>query len=424
MNVRGKSRWVAWLLAAVSLAGAAVAASVRDDHIDGWSRDEMAVLASLRLSELEPLPNDRSNAHASSLAAAQLGKRIFSDTRFSGNGAVSCASCHQPDKQFQDGRPLGQGVGIGARRTMPIAGAGHSPFLLWDGRKDSLWSQALGPLEDPAEHGGNRMAYVRVLKAFYRQDYEAVFGPMPALERMPREATPLGTPAQRAAWASMSESERREISRVFANMGKALAAYEKTLEHEQTRLDRYIEGLVAGDKNTAAQMNEQEKKGLRIFIGKGTCVTCHTGPLLTDQAFHNTGVPPRLPGQPDLGRLAGIAKLRADEFNCLGQFSDAKPEQCEELNFLANADESTSAAFKTPSLRNVALRAPYMHAGQITSLEGVVQHYSEAPAAVKGRSELKPARLTASEMRDLVAFLGTLTEEGPGTGSARKGDLK
>lgn len=421
MSTRGKiGSWALGLLAAASLAGATLAASVLDGGADGWHREELAVLGSLRLSQLGPMPRDPSNAHESSAAAAQLGKRIFFDTRFSGNGAVSCASCHQPGKQFQDGRPLGQGVGTGLRRTMPIAGTGHAPFLMWDGRKDSLWSQALGPLEDPAEHGGNRLAYAHVLNTHYRQAYEEVFGAMPKLERLPHEASPLGTPAQKAAWAGMSEAERQAVSRVFANMGKALAAYEKTLVHGESRLDQYLEGLAAGDAQASRLLSQQEKSGLRIFIGKGNCVTCHTGPLLTDQAFHNTGVAPRLAGRPDPGRFAGITKLRADEFNCLGRFSDAKPEQCGELNFLADDEASTASAFKTPSLRNVALRAPYMHAGQLVSLDEVVRHYAKAPAAANGHSELKPLGLSEREIRDLAAFLGTLTETSQGAGASGK----
>lgn len=402
-----------WLVVAALVAGSALAGSFGDKPGDTWSRVELSILASMRLSATAVASTDPSNVFDASPAAARLGQRIFSDTRFSGNGAVSCATCHQPDKQFQDGRALGQGVGTGKRRTMPVAGAAHSPFLMWDGRKDSLWSQALGPLEDAAEHGGNRLAYARVVDANYRKDYEAVFGKMPDLSRLPQNASPAGTPELQEAWNTFSDSQRREISRVFANMGKALAAYEKTLQHRESRLDRYIGALADGASNASTQLSAQEKNGLRIFIGKGNCVTCHTGPLLTDQAFHNTGIASRVAGQPDLGRRTGIAKLRADEFNCLGQFSDAKPEECTELNFLADDEATTTAAFKTPSLRNVATRAPYMHAGQLGSLDDVVRHYARAPQSPAGHSELKPVRLSESEVADLVAFLGTLTEISP-----------
>lgn len=407
--MRPGTNWLRWLAAAALLAGVALAGSSKQMTIDGWNADEFGVLSTLRLSELSAAPKDPSNAHESSPKAAKLGERIFFDRRFSGNGAVSCASCHQPDKQFQDGRPLGQGMGTGARRTMPIAGAGYSPFLFWDGRKDSLWSQALGPLEDKAEHGGNRLAYAHLMKENYRTEYEAVFGAMPDLGRLQKDASPLGTPAQQAAWNAMSVKEREDVSRVFANMGKAIAAYEKNVRPEATRLDRYIDGVVKGESQASSLLSAEEKRGLRIFIGKAQCITCHTGPLLTDQHFHNTGIAPRILGKPDPGRRAGIEKVRNDEFNCLGRFSDAKAEQCEELNFLAEDDETMASAFKTPSLRNVASRAPYMHAGQIESLPDVVRHYSRAPQAATGHSELKPVRLSESEVKELVAFLGTLS---------------
>jgi cytochrome c peroxidase len=395
-----------WVCLFALLAGGALAGPF---NFGGWSAGEVAVLSTMRLAALPPAPSDPSNAYESSPAAAQLGQRIFFDERFSGNGAVSCASCHHPDKHSPDGRATGQGMGTGARRTMPIAGAGHSPFLFWDGRKDSLWSQALGPLEDPAEHGGNRLAYARVIRAHYRAEYEAVFGALPELAHLPQEASPLGSAAQRAAWNGMSEDERRAVSRVFANMGKAFAAYEKALPLRESRLDGYLDAVARRDPAANSMLSDSEKNGLRIFIGKGQCVTCHNGPLLTDQHFHNTGIAPRLPGRPDIGRRAGIAKVRKDEFNCLGQFSDARPGQCEELEFLADDDHTTDGAFKTPSLRNVPARAPYMDAGQIATLDDVIRHYARAPAAAIGHSELKPVPLSDQEVHDLATFLGTLS---------------
>ncbi|QEZ46667.1 cytochrome-c peroxidase [Cupriavidus oxalaticus] len=207
---------VACLFGGELLAACAIASTIGTTAVDGWNADETAILSSIRLSALPPAPKDPSNAYESSPSAARLGERLFFDRRFSGNGSVSCGSCHQPDKQFQDGRPVGLGVGTGMRRTMPVVGAGYSPFLFWDGRKDSPWSQALGPLEDPAEHGGNRLAYVHLLAAHYRAEYESVFGGIPNLGRLPSQASPVGTPGQRAAWDSMSEKERQDVSRVFA----------------------------------------------------------------------------------------------------------------------------------------------------------------------------------------------------------------
>lgn len=270
---------------------------------DSWSADDINILASLRLSQLPQQPSDPSNAVEKSRAAVELGKRLFNDPRFSRNQAVSCASCHDPQKAFQDGLPVGRGVGTGS--------------------------------------------------------------------------------------------------------------------YEDSRFDRYVEGVVRRNSKLQQVLSPVEVNGLRAFIGKGQCVTCHNGPLLTDQHFHNTGVPQRNPDKPDRGRAAAIAKVQQDEFNCLGPFSDAKAEQCLELRFLAKNDPLLEGAFKTPSLRSVALRPPFMHAGQFASLDEVIRHYASAPSATVGHSELarvgqehaerKPIRLTDQEMRDLAAFLVSLS---------------
>lgn len=386
---------------------------------DKWSSQEVATLASMRLKEAGPRPADPSNAYEQKTEAAALGHALFNDTRLSKNGQVACASCHSADKQFQDGKQFGQGVGTGKRRTMPVMGAAHSPFLFWDGRKDSLWSQALGPLEDPAEHGGNRVRFVKLVQTHYKAQYEAVFGPMPALGKLPDDASPGGTEAERAAWAAMPENSREAVNRVFANMGKAIAAFQRNISYGESRFDQYAQATVAGDGRAQEVLSQQEVRGLRLFLTKGQCVTCHNGPLLTDHAFHNTGVPPIDRAKPDRGRAEGLKKLLQDEFNCLGRYSDAKPEQCGELQFLATNDPGQHAAFRTPSLRNVAERAPYMHAGQLTTLDQVLQHYADSPQAVLGHSELarpgekhserQTIRLSAAEIRDVAAFLGTLT---------------
>lgn len=377
---------------------------------DGWSSADRSVLAAMRLSQLPAAPHDPSNAVEDVPAAAALGKRLFKDARFSANQAVSCASCHDPQKQFQDGLPVARGVGQGTRRAMPIAGTAHSPWLFWDGRKDSLWAQALGPWEDAVEHGGNRSRYAHLVQAHYRAEYEAVFQAMPDLSAVPPDAGPAGTPAEQQAWRALDAKTQLAVNRVFANMGKAVAAFEKTLAHGESRFDRYVEGLVGDAKPAQPVLTASEVNGLRLFIGKGQCVTCHNGPLLTDQHFHNTGVPPRGAAQLDRGRAAATAKVRDDIFNCLGPFSDAKPAQCQELRFMATNDPALEGAFKTPSLRNVATRAPYMHAGQLASLDDVVQHYAKAPAAAVGHTERAPLRLSEQEVKDLVAFLGTLSE--------------
>jgi cytochrome c peroxidase len=385
-----------------------------------WTSDQVSMIASLSVDKLAAAPNDPSNAADGQPGAIALGRALFSDPRFSRDGSVSCASCHAPDKQFQDGLPVARGVGLGTRRAMPVVGTGHNAWFFWDGRKDSLWSQALGPLEDRVEHGGNRGRYARLLQTNYKSRYEAVFGSMPMLGGVRSDASPLGTDDEQLAWQSMPAGQRENVDRVFSNMGKAIAAYEKRLTYGESRFDRYARDIAANDASGRGELTPQEVNGLRVFIGNGQCVTCHNGPLLTDQAFHNTGVPPRDSARPDRGRAAAGAKVQADAFNCLGHFSDARPDQCSELRFMVTDDPALEGAFKTPSLRNVGLRPPYMHAGQFATLEQVVNHYMQSPAAVLGHSELargkrdnhaerKPIRLSQEEARDLVAFLATLS---------------
>src|SRR3954466_8773278 len=161
----------------------------------------------LSLETLEPLPPDASNQWADDERAADLGHQLFFDTRLSANGRVSCASCHDPKREFQDGLPLAQGVGTTARRTMPITASAYSPFLFWDGRKDSQWAQALGPLESAVEHGGSRAQYAHVIAEEYRDEYERLFGPLPDLSAIPRAAGPVPDPASRAAWQAMTDEQ-------------------------------------------------------------------------------------------------------------------------------------------------------------------------------------------------------------------------
>jgi cytochrome c peroxidase len=405
------------LIAAAFLTVAVAAAGL--DRNDRWTDAEKAVLASMTLAALPAVPSDPSNAVESDPRAIELGRKLFSEARLSKNGEVACATCHAPDNQFQDGRPVGKGVGTGARRTMPIAGAAYSPWLFWDGRKDSLWSQALGPLEDAAEHGGNRLQFAHVLNDRHKAAYEAVFGPMPSLAGLPKHASPLGDRDLQDAWNAIPPARRDDINRVFANLGKAIAAYERTIQVGASRFDAYVAAVQARDASGMQTLSPQEVNGLRLFVGKGQCSTCHNGPLLTDQAFHNTGVPPRDAARPDRGRAPATARVANDEFNCLGRYSDAPADACTELRFMATDDAAMEGAFKTPSLRNVALRAPYMHAGQFATLDEVIAHYVRSPAAAVGHSELahrgkghaerQPIRLSEREVQDLAAFLRSLS---------------
>jgi cytochrome c peroxidase len=371
--------------------------------------EEKSVVAGLSLAALPPLPADPTNRVADLPRAAAFGASLFFDTGLSGNGEVACATCHKIDRQFQDDIALGKGIGTMNRRTMPLAGVAWTPWQFWDGRKDSLWSQALGPLENAVEHGSNRTALVRDVARRYRDRYEAIFGPMPDLSNLPASAGPLGSDDDRAAWAAMSDAQRSSVDTVFANLGKAVAAFERSIAFGETRFDRYAAAISAGHAPEGdAAFSDLELEGLRLFIGKANCIECHNGPRFTDDHFHNTGVPP-VPGLPeDLGRESGIVELMADPFNCLGPFSDGKPGDCDELRFARKEGPELTRAYKTPSLRGAASRPPYMHAGQFAGLEEVLDHYSRAPAAVSGASEVRGVVFTDRGRKALIAFLKTL----------------
>jgi cytochrome c peroxidase len=359
----------------------ALAAAPRGDQ---WTEADVAQLSSMSLRELGPAPADPTNRVADDRRAIEFGRKLFLDARLSASGQVSCATCHIPERGFQDGTPLARGVGTTNRRTMPIAGVAHSPFLFWDGRKDSLWAQALGPLESQVEHGSSREQYARLIAANYRSDYEAIFGAMPPL------------------------STRDEATLVFVNMGKAIAAYERTIEYTPTRFDSYVDALQDTGRAPQGLLSADEVGGLRLFIGKASCVNCHNGPLLTNNEFHNTGVPARAGLPADTGRLAGADAVLRDEFNCRSRWSDA-PSKCAELDFIVTRDHVLERAFKVPSLRNVGERTPYMHAGQFSTLTEVVEHYNRAPRAPAGHSDLQPLRLSAPERRQIEAFLKSLS---------------
>lgn len=376
---------------------------------------EREAIASLWLGSLPPLPPSPGNPVADDPRAVALGHRLFFDPRFSANGATACASCHRPEHHFKDDAARSRGIGLTARKSMSVVGAAYSPWLFWDGRRDSLWSQALEPLEDPLEHGTTRVEVARALRerVDYRHDYEDLFGPLPDLDDRARfpSASPLGNTRQRDAWSTMSREDQHAVSEVFANVGRVLEAYQRRLQHGPAAFDRFAEALLSGDQARAnTYLSTDQRQGLRLFIGRANCVHCHNGPLFSNDAFHNTGL--EGPGAPlsDRGRIDGVKKLLADPFNCLGPFSQASEEDCAELRFVKARGATLEGAFRTVSLRNIADTGPFMHTGQFETLTEVLHHYNRAqPTAFS--SDLMPLRLTDGQIQQIVAFLGAL--DGP-----------
>jgi cytochrome c peroxidase len=391
----------------------ACTASPTDPH--SWTEAEVATLRSLWIGSLKALPPDPSNRVADDPRAARLGYRFFFERRFSITGGISCASCHNPERVFTDNLALAQGLETMTRKTQTIVGTAYSPWQFWDGRKDSQWSQALAPLESAIEHGGSRTQYAHLIAEdeVYRTEYEALFGPLPDLSdrsRFPNTAGPVRDAAVHAAWERMTAEDRDAVSRVYANIGKAIAAYERLLLPGAAPFDAYVEALLAGDKEgMRAALTPDQVAGLRLFIGKADCTNCHNGPLFTNHEFHNTGVPPGEGLPLDQGRAEGVQELRADPFNCLGRFSDAEPDKCVDLRFVKPGGSELLAAFKVPTLRNVAETHPYMHAGQFGTLAEVVAHYNRAASSTIGHNELRPLNLTETEQAQLEVFLHSLS---------------
>lgn len=411
------------LIAALMLPSAVVSAQTMTLDFPSWSPTEVEVLRSLWIGSLPPLPLDPTNKYGDDPRAVALGHRMFFDTRFSRDGDVSCATCHIPDRAFTDGVKLGRGVGETRRNTMTILGIAYSPWLFWDGRKDSLWSQALGPTESAVEHGTTRsdIAHIIADDADYRSAYAAIFGAMPDISdraRFPSKAGPVDNKRARTAWKRMTAVDQEIVNRIFVNFGKSIAAYQRRILPGPSRFDRYVAEILADNPAAArTHLTAEEAQGVALFIGPGRCTRCHNGPLLTNNDFHNTGVP-RQSGTPvDLGRASGIGQAVQDPFNCLGRYSDSSGDACAELRFAKIDGAELRGAMKTPTLRSISKTAPYMHAGQYDDLRAVLDHYQHGHAHASSISELEPLHMSRGELESLRKFL--LTLDGPPSTEAR-----
>jgi cytochrome c peroxidase len=410
-------------VAGLTIVLAATARPASGGEADLYSKDELAAI--YRHSPLSALPAGGTDGVADSAPAAALGQFLFFDAALSANGKVSCASCHQPAHGFTDGRALAKGLAVGTRNTPTLLDAVFNHWFFLDGRTDSLWSQALQPFENVREFGSDRLAIAHQIAAdpALRASYRQAFGALPPLDdatRFPAHARP-GPDAEAAlarTWQAMAPADHTAVNRLFSNLGKAIEAYERKLVSAAAPFDTYVAGLRSGDTAKLAAIPAAAKRGIKLFVGAGNCELCHAGPTFSDGQFHNLGLP-LLPGKaPDRGRADGIVQVRADIFNAAGPFSDTPPAEAkQQLEFLP-APESQLGAFKTPTLRNVALTSPYMHDGRFATLAQVMQFYAQGAAASHGRlvgtreatANLVP-RLTPAQQADLIAFLDTLTGE-------------
>lgn len=281
-------------------------------------------------------------------ARIELGRKLYFDKRLSGDESMSCATCHDPSKGWSDGRQRAIGFGhqeLG-RHSPTVINTAYNTVQFWDGRADTLEQQALGPI---LADGEMNMASPEAAMKMIKEAPEYVGAFEEAYNRSPN----------------------------WDDVGRAIAAFERTVVTGPSRFDRYVEG----DKSA---LTESEKRGLILFTTTASCTACHSGPNFTDNKFYMIGVRQEGPLQEDIGRQA--ISESAEDRNC----------------------------FKTPGLRNIEQSAPYMHDGSLATLEEVVEFYNKGGERDDNRSKLiQPLNLTESQQADLVAFLKALTGELP-----------
>ncbi len=226
-----------------------------------------------------------------------------------------------------------------------------------------------------------------------------------ALKNYPDKAGPNGDLSQLKAWKKLSRLQKDITNTVTSNIGKAIASYVTSIKTEPTRFDSFVKELsLQGHSN---KLNASEQRGLKLFKSAQTgCINCHSSPIFSNKSFHNIGT--GILAQ-DNGRSEVIDAVIRDPFNCLGKYSDAKPEQCMELKYAATNKHGLAGMFKTPTLRNLKLTAPYMHDGRFKSLSNVVNYYASFNSKEKADTvDLPVVKLSKKEQQDLVNFLLTL----------------
>lgn len=451
-----------------------------------------------QLTNLGPPANDLSNFVDGFVPAIELGRKFFNDPAFSGPATqvdalrrpaavaraplgqstnLSCASCHDLARAGVDTASVPGNVSSGAGwsdvNALAIVNAAYQHLFTWNGRADSLWSQAYAVAENPTTMNGNRLHTFHVIVDKYRDAYNSIFSdtynqiygyykrvpPLPQLSPQDPRFPANGKPGSKLdcqagdatepfgdAFDCMATEDRNLVNWVLVNWAKALAAYEAALTSRHSSFDVFMQ---EGPGSSA--INASAKRGARLFVSKAGCIDCHNTPLFSDGDFHNVGVAqagPDVPTEADCpagsptsvcdcvttptgknclpwGALDGLTKLQNSRTSRSSMYSDypGDPSRADALaRPLTNA---LKGAWRTPTLRNVALTGPYMHDGIYETLEEVVVHYNRGgqPGAPGVRAvQIRPLGLTDGEQADLVAFLQTLTETGvPAWGTADAG---
>ena len=306
-------------------------------------------------------------------AKVELGRQLYFDTRLSADSTVSCASCHDPASGYTAHTPTGVGIGgqKGGRNSPVSFNRILSAAQFWDGRADSLEAQAVGPIANPIEMGFTHEGVVKRLGGMpvYRRQFEAVFGEL-TIDRVGQAIAAF----ERVLVTAPAPFDFGEQLRPFTAM-----------DPEDIAEDEELAARFAAAKKAAADhpMSEAANRGRDLFFGKANCTACHVGANLADEKYHNLGIGMQKEN-PDLGR------------------------------FVVTKDPKDTGAFKTPTVRNVALTAPYMHDGSVATLEEVVEWYDRGGHPNPHLSDkMKPLNLTPQDKADLVDFLKACTGPTP-----------
>lgn len=303
-------------------------------------------------------------------ALVELGRKLFFDRRLSGDGTMNCATCHIPQEQFADGQPLSGAYPTNKhwRHTQSLLNVGYLKVFFWDGRSVSLEGQAKEPIHSSFEMNLKLDYLVAKLReiAAYRDLFDEACGAPVSQEQITR----------------------------------ALAAFERTLVVRDSPFDRYL----AGDLQA---LSDAARQGAEIFFGpRGGCASCHSGALLSDQQFHNTGID-------ETEELLKDPQRRATRNYFVGEFG-LQPLERDPGRFALTRNPEDMGAFRTPALRQVAETAPYMHNGSLPNLAAVIEFYNAGGGTDSNKSErLRPLHLTPEEKADLLAFLQSLSGSVP-----------
>jgi cytochrome c peroxidase len=420
-------------LYSVVAATLALSGCMSDSTVDAFTSEQYELIKQFYLKDGPP-PNP-TNRYADDPMAAAFGQQLFFEKSYAGpltmddpvlgsvgqTGKVACANCHDVTHFYTDTRSRPNNMSLGVKwttRNAPsLVNVAYYTWHSWGGKEDTLWYQGANGCESAVNFGGNRLEYAHMLYAKYRTQYNALFPvPLdPALDvnapdaaRFPVNGAPKGSPtAPDGPWEMMKPEDRDIVNTIMANVGKAIEAYERKLVSRNAPIDRYLEGDLTA-------LSPAAKRGAALFIGKAACVDCHSGPLMTDNSFHNTGIPQAGINAPvsDNGRFDDLAKTLTNAFTGAGKYSDDQAMGMAKLAGMQVTDD-LKGQFRTSMLRQVEMTGPYMHTGSLETLEDVVRFYNwgGGTAGFSGTKSpaMVPLLLTDQEQSDLVAFLHTFT---------------